>query len=81
MENHTSTIDPTLLPRTIRAIKTLESRKTAIAQKHTERIKRLIKFQDQLVAANFEEVGLMMEHTFTPPPEILRLIDTPEEGL
>lgn len=69
-----------LLARTHRAIRLLETRRKAVVKEHAERIKRLRQASDLLVSRSLEE-GLALEATPTLSPELLTLIDAPDEGL
>lgn len=69
-----------LLARAHRAIRLLETRKKAVVKEHGERIKRLRQASDLLVSRQLEE-GLDLESQPTLSPDLLTLIDAPDEGL
>jgi hypothetical protein len=73
-------LDPQLLAKAHRAIRVLEGRKKAVIKEHSERIKRLRIAIDSLVINALDPDELIM----TPAslaPELIALIESPEEGL
>jgi hypothetical protein len=71
--------DPQLLARAHRAIRLLETRKKAVLKEHAERIKRLKNACDLIVNDSFEST--LIDTKLTLDPDILSLIDSPDEGL
>jgi hypothetical protein len=73
--------DDNLLARAHRAIRLLETRKKAVLKEHAERIKRLKNACDIIVADSLEPQALLIEAQRTIDPDVLALIDAPDEGL
>jgi len=73
--------DDNLLARAHRAIRLLETRKKAVLKEHAERIKRLKNACDIIVADSLEPEALLIETQRTIDPDVMALIDAPDEGL
>jgi len=73
--------DDNLLARAHRSIRLLETRKKAVLKEHAERIKRLRNACDVIVADSLEPEALLIDTRRTIDPEVLALIDAPDEGL
>ena len=72
--------DSQLLARAHRAIRILESRKKAVIKEHSERTKRLRNAVDALVTSALDPDD-MMTLPVTLAPELIALIENPEQGL
>jgi hypothetical protein len=70
-----------LLARAHRSIRLLETRKKAVLKEHAERIKRLRNACDVIVADSLEPEATLIDTHRTIDPEVLALIDAPDEGL
>jgi hypothetical protein len=73
--------DDNLLARAHRSIRLLETRKKAVLKEHAERIKRLRNACDVIVADSLEPEAMLIDTKRTIDPEVLTLIDAPDEGL
>jgi hypothetical protein len=73
--------DDNLLARAHRSIRLLETRKKAVLKEHAERIKRLRNACDVIVADSLEPEAMLIDIKRTIDPEVLVLIDAPDEGL
>ena len=76
----TPPIDPQLLAKAHRAIRLLETRKKAVIKEHSERIKRLRIAIDSLVI-NALDPDELLTTPASLAPELIALIENPEEGL
>jgi len=74
-------IDPLLLARTSRAIRTLATRKKAIIKEHSERTKRLLDAAAAIEAAQLTPTEDMIAMPFSLSPDLIALIENPEDGL
>ena len=72
--------DSQLLARAHRSIRVLESRKKAVIKEHSERTKRLRNAVDALTNAALDPDD-MMSLPLSLAPELIALIENPEEGL
>ena len=73
--------DDNLLARAHRSIRLLETRKKAVLKEHAERIKRLRNASDLIVADSLEPDSMLIDTKLTLDPDVLALIDAPDEGL
>jgi hypothetical protein len=73
--------DDNLLARAHRSIRLLETRKKAVLKEHAERIKRLRNACDVIVADSLEPEAMLIDTKRTIDPDVLVLIDSPDEGL
>jgi len=73
-------VDPQLLAKAHRAIRLLETRKKSVIKEHSERTKRLRNAVDALVTSALDPDD-MMTLPVTLAPELIALIENPEEGL
>jgi hypothetical protein len=73
--------DDNLLARAHRSIRLLETRKKAVLKEHAERIKRLRNACDVIVADSLEPEAMLIDTKRTIDPDVLVLIDAPDEGL
>ena len=74
-------IDPMLLARAGRALDTLEGRKKAVIKEHAERMKRLRHAASAIRAALLAPPDDMLICPLSLAPELIALIENPEEGL
>jgi hypothetical protein len=72
--------DSQLLARAHRAIRVLEGRKKAVIKEHSERTKRLRLAVDALVTSALDSDDMLVS-PITLAPDLIALIENPEEGL
>ena len=74
-------VDQILLARAGRALDVLEGRKKAVIKEHAERMKRIRHASRSIQAALLAPPEDMLVSPLSLAPELIALIENPEEGL